>query len=110
MSPHPYSRVTSMPNGTRFELITPQPLQFVPQPSMTVAQDPLNESTARDSAYASVSHGDQAHNTINNTASDIPANNFPGMASIPSLKDVSGGGMFLNFIVYTLEKRKARYE
>jgi hypothetical protein len=69
-----------MPNGTRLELIAPQPLQLVPQPSITVAQDSLNESTARDSAYASVSHGDQAHKAINNTASDIPVNNFPGMA------------------------------
>jgi len=57
-----------------------------------------------------VSHGDQAHNEINNAASNIPANNFLGMASILYLKDVSCYQMFLNFIVYTFEKRKVRYE
>lgn len=36
-----------------------QPLQFVPQPSMTVVQDLLKESTARVSANDGVNQGDQ---------------------------------------------------
>ena len=64
-NPQAYSMVTTLPKSTRRDEIAPQPKQFVPQPSITDSQDLLNELTARVSAPACVSHGDQALNPIN---------------------------------------------
>jgi hypothetical protein len=79
MRPQPYSSVTCTPNGTRLELTAPQPLQFVPQPSMTVTQALLNESTARVSADELVNQRDQADNAIKNMAIPILNDKFLGM-------------------------------
>jgi hypothetical protein len=86
MRPQPYSSVTFTPNGTRCEWTAPQPLQFVPQPSMIVTQALLNESTARVSAADLVNQGDQADNAIKNMAIQIPNDNLLRMMRLLSLE------------------------
>src|SRR5688572_1899414 len=102
--PQAYSRVTSIPNGERFDLIAPHPLQFVPQPSITDNQARLNESTARASANSGVSHGDQALRAISTIAMPNHINFLCMFCSL--LVDVTFHKIVPEFIVYTFILRR----